>query len=227
MAAFTVALGGLALVAALRPPGYRLVAGSVGLAGGFYLAASLVFPFDASSRSSVFGVWLLIWSVIWLLVAFRPDHAAMLAAPPGDQPIRQLGVSLAEVRWGLMALGLLILGLVGLLGAVVVEATNVPHGLEGVAFADIDRAICLDCHRVGREGATVIPHEPERTCGEDESCWGGRTDCIGCHRFDPVLGGPKTMLEVGRSDGWKLAAHPRPLLATQAASLIPGGRERG
>jgi hypothetical protein len=50
---------------------------------------------------------------------------------------------------------------------------------------------CLDCHAVGAEGATRIPHDPNETCGGDgEECWDGRRDCLGCHRYDPALGGP-------------------------------------
>ncbi len=40
------------------------------------------------------------------------------------------------------------------------------------------------------------PHELNRKC-EDGLCWGGRTDCAGCHQIDPELGGPTQRIEVG------------------------------
>ena len=171
VAAWALGLGLLAIVAALRPSGYRTLEATVGLNGLAYAAASTTFQFDASSGVGPLVFALGVWSLVWLVKAFRPARLA-------PTPLLVKGLKVAG------------LGLVGLLGffGTFDQAPNVPHGIESVAFEGIDRATCLDCHASGREGATLIPHVPSRIC--DEDCWGGRTDCVGCHRYDPILGGP-------------------------------------
>lgn len=170
VAAWSVSLGALALLAALRPSGHRLLEATVGINGLVYVAASATFQFDASAGTGPLTFALAVWSLVWLVKAFRPE-----------QTPRPAYVSALKFA------GFGILGLLGLVGSAD-SAPNVPHGLEVVAFADISGATCLDCHTTGRDGATIVPHELNRVC--DENCWDGRTDCVGCHRYDPALGGP-------------------------------------
>lgn len=125
------------------------------------------------------------------------------------------------------ALLLVVLGLLGLAGAASLSAPNVPHGVEGVAFSNFGRQTCLNCHGLGVEGATAIPHETDRVCDPAEGgCWGGRTDCVGCHRYDPALGGPRTLISTETAGSWKLAAEPTPLRADQWLSLKADGHGR-
>jgi hypothetical protein len=206
----------LAMVASFRPPGYRLVAGSVGAAGLVYLAASFLFPFDASARPQFFALWLGIWSLSWLVVATvgQPKSSAMtglgaLAVIVVMSGTGLVGISLAAflaavllvlarrkegfprfLSIALSAFGYLLIVGGGLVASAAGEPTFVPHGLvEG--YADATSQTCLECHAVGAGGATRIPHDPSDTCGgeHDEKCWDGRRDCLGCHRYDPVLGG--------------------------------------
>jgi hypothetical protein len=226
VAAFAIVQILLALTAALRPPGYRLVAGSVGGAGLLYFSASLLFPFDASARPQFFAAWLFVWSVSWFLVAFtgRPlgswiaglGAAGLIAIMSGTGPAGiALGLFLgavllvltrrAEGLPRLLAVGLAILGYFllvvgGVFASAAGEPPNVPHGLS-IGYEAATRQTCMDCHATGAEGATPIPHGT-RTCGEDgEECWGGRTDCLGCHRYDPALGGPTQLFPPGLEAG--------------------------
>jgi hypothetical protein len=219
VAAFAIVQILLAMTASLRPPGYRLVAGSVGAAGLVYLSASLLFPFDASARPQFFAAWLCLWALSWLAVAITGrtpgswiaglGAAALIAvmAANGRAGIA-LGLFLGAVlvvltrrsqgiprvlAIGLGALGYFLLVAGGVFAADAGEATNVPHGLDA-GYEAATRQTCLDCHATGAEGATPIPHNPARSCGEDEACWGGRVDCLGCHRYDPALGGPTQLL---------------------------------
>lgn len=216
VAAFAIVQLLLALIASMRPPGYRLVAGSVGAAGLIYFSASLLFPFDASARPQFFAVWLCLWSLAWLAVAFvgqpKTSWMAMMGATATVAMMSAtglvgiaFGVFLAAVLLvlvrrkdgfprllsiGLAAIGYLLVGGGGLLASVQVDPPNIPHGLVD-GYEAATRQTCLDCHAVGAEGATLIPHGAEETCGgEDEECWDGRRDCLGCHRYDPALGGP-------------------------------------
>jgi hypothetical protein len=217
VAAFAIVQLLLAIIASLRPPGYRLVAGSVGAAGLVYLAASFLFPFDASARPQFFAVWLGIWSLSWLVVATVGQLKSSAMAGLGALAIifvmsgtGLVGTSLAAflaavllvlarrqegfprfLSIALSAFGYLLIVGGGLVASAAGEPTFVPHGLvEG--YADATRQTCLECHSVGAGGATRIPHEPFDICGgeHDEDCWDGRRDCLGCHRYDPVLGGP-------------------------------------
>ena len=219
VAAFAIVQILLALTASLRPPGYRLVAGSVGAGGLVYFTASLLFPFDASARPQFFAAWLCLWSLSWLAVSItgRPPGswiagvgaAALIAVVAANGPAGiALGVFFGAVlvvltRRGegmprFLAVGLGVLGYLVLVGGGVLamdsgEPPSVPHGLVDGYEASTGQT-CLDCHATGAEGATPIPHNPSRSCGEDEACWGGRVDCLGCHRYDPALGGPTQLV---------------------------------
>ena len=217
VAAFAIVQLLLAIIASFRPPGYRLVAGSVGAAGLVYLAASFLFPFDASARPQFFALWLGIWSLSWLVVAAvgQTNSSAMaglgaLAVIVVMSGTGLVGISLAVflvavllvlarrqegfprfLSIALSAFGYLLIVGGGLLASGAGEPTVVPHGLvEG--YENATRQTCLECHAVGAGGATRIPHEVTDRCGGEyhEDCWDGRRDCLGCHRYDPVLGGP-------------------------------------
>lgn len=223
VAAFAIVQILLAVVASLRPPGYRLVAGSVGVAGLIYFSTSLLFPFDASARPQFFAAWIFMWSLAWLVVALtgRPVSSWIPALGAAAIIVIVSGSGLAGIAvglfigavlfvltrrqngfpkllsFGLAAFGYLILVAVGLFGAVGGEPPNIPHGLAD-SYEAATRQTCLDCHVVGAEGATLIPHDPYETCGGDgEECWDGRNDCLGCHRYDPVLGGPTRLFSPG------------------------------
>ena len=111
----------------------------------------------------------------------------------------------------------------------------IPHGLAD-GYENATRQTCLDCHAVGAEGATSIPHDVQRQCGEDgEECWDGRVDCLGCHRYDPALGGPTSFrsrpgLRPGlrpvappyqRCDSLQLPATDGPVGMAEAAAPAP------
>ena len=216
VAAFAIVQLLLAIIASFRPPGYRLVAGSVGAAGLLYLAASFLFPFDASARPQFFALWLGIWSLSWLVVATmgQPRSSAMTGLGAIAVILVMAGTGLAGIGLGaflaavllvlarrqegfprflsiaLSGFGYLLIVGGGLVASDAGQATFVPHGLvEG--YADATRATCLECHAVGAGGATRIPHDSFDACGGDgQDCWDGRRDCLGCHRYDPALGGP-------------------------------------
>ena len=220
VAAFAIVQVLLTVIAALRPPGYRLVAGSAGAAGLVYFAVSLLFPFDASARPQFFAGWILIWSLAWLAVAWtgRQPRAwipglgtlALLALMTGGGPV---GIVLAAflglvlfvltrrraglprlLSLALGALGYLVVLGGGLLATAPGEPAYIPHGLAD-GYETATRQTCLDCHLTGAEGATAIPHDIQRRCeGDGEGCWDGRADCLGCHRYDPSLGGPTRLV---------------------------------
>jgi hypothetical protein len=217
VAAFAIVQLLLAIIASFRPPGYRLVAGSVGGAGLVYLAASFLFPFDASARPQFFALWLGIWSLSWLAVAIvgKPRSSSMtglgaLAIIVLISGTGLVGLTLAAflaavllvlarrqegfprfLSIALGAFGYLLLVGGGLVASDAGEPTFVPHGLAD-SYESATSQTCLECHAVGAGGATRIPHEMTDTCGDEshEDCWDGRRDCLGCHRYDPVLGGP-------------------------------------
>lgn len=199
VAAWSASLGVLAIVAALRPSGYRLVEMTVAINGLVFVGVSIAYQFDASARPNPFGIWLALWSLCWLVKTFLPARET-------------------RARWYVIGLQLAGYALVGLIGLIsnFDFAPNVPHGIEDVAFAEIDRATCLDCHALEREGATIIPHEANRSCEED--CWGGRTDCLGCHRYDPALGGPRQLAFLPPA-GARLPAQVHALSIAQVASI--------
>lgn len=243
VAAFAIVQILLALIASLRPPGYRLVAGSVGVAGLAYFAASLLFPFDASARPQIFAIWILLWSLSWIAVAVTGRSVgswipwlggiaivaiAAAGGPVGiamgvfigvvllvfarreDGPPRFLSIGLAAVGYILLVGGGLVAGDGG-------EPPNIPHGLVD-GYENATRQTCMECHAVGAEGATLIPHDSADTCGSDgEGCWDGRSDCLGCHHYDPALGGPT---ELVRSSGGSSATAPTGGLALSPQQLV-------
>ena len=93
--------------------------------------------------------------------------------------------------------------------------------------ADVDRATCLGCHATGVDGAPVIPHEQDRTCGEEGPCWGGRTDCAGCHRIDPALGGATEKIEVSRWAGLLVEGGPKRVIVSLASDQLDLARMVG
>jgi hypothetical protein len=217
VAAFAIVQLLLAIIASLRPPGYRLVAASVGAAGLVYFSASLLFPFDASARPQFFALWLCLWSLSWLAVAIvgQPRSSSMaglgaLATVAVIAGTGLVGITLAVflsvvllvlarrkegfprlLSIALAAFGYLLVVGGGLLASDAGEAPFVPHGLVD-GYENATRQTCLDCHAVGAEGATPVPHDTTEVCGGEghEECWDGRRDCLGCHRYDPALGGP-------------------------------------
>jgi hypothetical protein len=188
MAATVIALWLLGLVVAARVTGYRVVAISVGLAAAAYGAASLAFPFDASSHRSGFAVALIIWGGAWLLGVALFDHPERRSRMSGAISV-VIGVAVLPI-----------VAVLSLLWLSLDDPPNVPHrpnpNHPELMAADIDRMTCLDCHADGIGGAPIPSHSFSRLC-DNETCWGGRTDCAGCHRIDPDLGGSTELLEVG------------------------------
>lgn len=239
VAAFAVVQLLLSIVAALRPPGYRLVALSAGCAGIIYVGASLLFSFDASAEPQSFALWLLFWSMAWLAFALFPEEhtrrimpalgaIALVVLAAGFGPFGIVVAAVVAVllvvsargkgwprlmRIGLTSLGFFFLLIAGSSG----DPSNIPHGLS-VAYVDVDRLTCLECHGMGREGATFIPHEIYRACGPDDFCWDGRSDCVGCHQYDPSLQTPATLALVGTANSG-LPFGGRPLMAQQLLEL--------
>jgi len=217
VSAFAIVQLLLAIIASLRPPGYRLVAASVGSAGLIYFSASFLFPFDASARPQFFAFWLFIWSLSWLVVAVVGQPRSSSMAVPGAiaaivviSGTGLVGIALAGFlavvlvvlvrrKRGfprLLAIGLSAVGYVLLVGGGLVASDSgepplVPHGLVH-GYENATSQTCLDCHAVGAAGATRVPHDVTDSCGDEdhEDCWDGRRDCLGCHRYDPSLGGP-------------------------------------
>jgi hypothetical protein len=69
MGAFNLILAGLAIVAALRPPGWRLPAWSAGLSAVLFGLASVANPGDASALNGYWSVLAIAWGVGFILVA--------------------------------------------------------------------------------------------------------------------------------------------------------------
>ncbi|MGH2774074.1 MAG: hypothetical protein ACRDJT_01390 [Actinomycetota bacterium] len=69
MGAFNLILIGLALVAALRPPGWRLPAWSAGLSAILLGAASIANPGDASALNGYWSVFAIAWGVGFIVIA--------------------------------------------------------------------------------------------------------------------------------------------------------------
>ena len=97
---------------------------------------------------------------------------------------RFLSIALSGFGYFLVVVG-------GLLASGAGEPPFVPHGLVD-GYENATSQTCLECHAVGVGGATRVPHEATDRCGDEdhEDCWDGRRDCLGCHRYDPLLGGP-------------------------------------
>ena len=189
MATFGLVLLLLGGVVAFRVTGYRIVAMSIGGAAAVYGLASLVFPYDASSHKPAYAIVLMLWAAAWVLGVLFFDRPAKDSPRPA---------ALRVVGWVILAFAMLI---VPFAWVVADTPPNVPHRPDPsqptLIAADVDRATCLDCHATGTAGVPLPPHETDKTCGGDgELCWGGRTDCAGCHRIDPDLGGPTEQIEV-------------------------------
>ena len=182
MAAFYVVLLLLGAVVMIRIRGYKLVGWSLGLASIVFGSAAVAFPYDASSHRIEFAVFLIVWGVAWAL------GTALSKARRETSNRRRV---LKVVGYGLaIPLMLLMSGIVVFIDT----PPNVPHrpnpDIPQMTAADVERGTCLGCHASGTGGAPKVPHETTRTCGGEEPCWGGRSDCAGCHRIDPALGGP-------------------------------------
>jgi hypothetical protein len=206
MATFVIVLLVLAGVVALRITGYRLVALSIAGAAGGYGLVSLVFPYDASSHTSLYSWGLILWAAAWLFgLVFL------------DRPART-----TDQRRVLTTIGMAMLMPAALIGSMVWsgidQPPNVPHrpnpNLPELTASDVDRSTCLECHGSGIVGAPPPSHVFSRVC-EEEPCWGGRSDCAGCHRIDPALGGPTRQIEV------RTAGPPGPATASSDREVTP------
>lgn len=192
MAALYGVLLGLGLIYAIRVRGFRLVGWCLGLASIVLGAASYAFPYDASSHRREFAVFLILWGMAWIIgSAFSRQQ---------EKPHSNLRKVLT------ITASIVAIPAVFLISVIIIPGIdtppNVPHrpnpNVPAMTALDVDRNTCLECHATGVAGAPVIPHESSQTCGDDgEPCWGGRTDCAGCHRIDPALGGPTDQISVG------------------------------
>ena len=84
MGAFNLIVMGLALVAALRPPGWRLPAWSAGLSAVLFGAASIANPGDASALNGYWSVLAIVWGIGFVLIAeaMRRESAPTTIAKP-------------------------------------------------------------------------------------------------------------------------------------------------
>ncbi len=213
--AFGIVLIVLGVVVALRMRGHRLVAWSLGSAAMVYGVASLAFPYDASSHLPAFSVAMILWGVAWIIGESLHKN--------GRAPSRKLA------RKALVAvLAVPALAMSAAIIPVLDAPANVPHRPDperpAVMTVDVDRSTCLSCHANGVGGATQPPHDLSRSCTGDDSCWDGRTDCVGCHRVDPTLSGADTITGmVAPLDGlhsWRaLPTGGEPLTATAIDQL--------
>ena len=187
MAAFSLALLGMGLVVAFRITGYRVTGFSIAGAAIGYGVVSLIFPFDASSHRFGYSVGLILWGLAWLGILRFADN-------PSPAPSRSTVIPL--VKWVLIVPVLFVVSAIWLAND---DQPNVPHRPDPnhpeLLASDVDAQTCLDCHATRIAGAPQPPHELNRKC-EDGLCWGGRTDCAGCHQIDPELGGPTQRIEV-------------------------------
>jgi hypothetical protein len=78
MGAFALSLVCLAVVAALRVPGWRLTAWSVGIAAATYGVSSLAAPTDASAANALWASLAFVWGVAFIVIAER-ERAATAA----------------------------------------------------------------------------------------------------------------------------------------------------
>lgn len=84
MGAFNLILIGLAWVAALRPPGWRLPAWSAGLSAVLFGVASIANPGDASAINAYWSVFAIAWGIGFIAIAetTRRDGAPEAVAEP-------------------------------------------------------------------------------------------------------------------------------------------------
>ncbi len=221
MAAFALVLLILGVVVALRFTGYRTVAFSIAGAAAVYGVASLRFPFDASSHKTGYAVGLILWAAAWLLAVLFLDR------PASDTPRR---LTRRVVGWIFLVP---VLFLISLIWVVNDDQPNVPHRPDPnhptAMAADVDRATCLGCHATGVDGAPIVPH-PERECGEEDweiPCWGGRTDCAGCHQIDPALGGSTERIDVRHWGGYLVEGEPQKAVISLASDQMDQARMAG
>jgi hypothetical protein len=216
MAAFSAVLLILGLVVTLGIRGYRLVAWSLAGASMIYGTASLAFPYDASSHRFAYSIVLIVWGLAWAT-------GVLIHKPIASPRTRR-----RFVRWVLAVLAIpFVIGVPAVIPFLDTPA-NVPHRPDpnqpDLMAVDADRATCLSCHAAGVAGAPQPPpdHSLNRTC--DGSCWGGRTDCAGCHSIDPALGGAVERIEVsGATDSLYAALgfpHNGQALSTGSLSLL-------
>lgn len=89
MAAFGFVVIGLGLLASLRPTGWWLPAGFVGLMAAFYGLASVAFPETASSAGTTWGVAAVGWGVVFVAAALL-EHGGEAPSPYGDHEVTPL-----------------------------------------------------------------------------------------------------------------------------------------
>lgn len=205
IASFSLVLLLLGGVVAIRVTGYRVVAMSIAGAAAIYGLASLLFPYDASSHRAGFAIGLLIWAVLWLVMlrfADRPrdgGHKPKTLVVVGVTLVTPFVLLFATFVWMEMD-----------------TPPNVPHTPDPahpeVQAFDADRSTCLGCHLSGLEGAPVPWHPFSQEC-RGEPCWGGRTDCAGCHSIDPDLGGDREKIELDALNPLILEPHRRQVVA--------------
>jgi hypothetical protein len=80
MGAFNLIIVGLALVASLRPPGWRLPAWSAGLSAVLFGVASIANPGDASALNRYWAVLAIAWGIGFIVTA-ETTRRASAAAP--------------------------------------------------------------------------------------------------------------------------------------------------
>jgi len=90
MAAFAVTICLLAVVAGLRPKGWRITAWSAGAAAAYFGAASIAFPFNASSVGRIGGTLLIIWGVSFVALAWRESEPAPAPSLSGEPAPRRV-----------------------------------------------------------------------------------------------------------------------------------------
>jgi hypothetical protein len=84
MGAFNLVIGGLAMMAALRPTGWRFAAWSAGLSAVLFGAASVANPGDASALNGYWSVLAIAWGVGFIVIAEatrRKSAPATIAKP--------------------------------------------------------------------------------------------------------------------------------------------------
>jgi hypothetical protein len=84
MGAFNLIIIGLALVASMRPPGWRLPAWSAGLSAVLFGAASIANPGDASALNGYWSTLAIVWGIGFILIAeaTRRESAPATIAKP-------------------------------------------------------------------------------------------------------------------------------------------------
>lgn len=198
MGALFLGLIALAVLSVIRPPGYQVPGFSLAAAVGLYGLASLAEPYDPSAQAT-WGWFPIVWSAVWIVYLVlwprrkvdETPKVIELEATRLERALRFVGVAAVVVGAFLFTVAWAYGG----------ETPNVPHTLTDRAgteltFAQADAASCLTCHFRGREGAPPVRHASTRRCGIRDvvECWGGRSDCVGCHRVSPDLGGSEELV---------------------------------